>query len=220
MKITGSAAGDFTVTQPSVNTIQPGGSVTFSISFSPQGVGSRTATVTVSSNALGMASDVFAIAGTGLEIPPVVNAAPAPGLRVKVVPPEYAGTNVYYSLYLPTDWTPGKLYPVIVEYALNNWPQANVDGSVDDTELGYYESGGKGFIWITMPFINYTTTPASNATEWWGNGNLSDPQGMQLTAQFCETNLIRVLQNYGGDPSKVFLTGFCAGPWPRASSDC
>ncbi|MGO8748353.1 MAG: choice-of-anchor D domain-containing protein, partial [Thermoguttaceae bacterium] len=211
VKITGPQAGDFAVTQPSVTTIQPGGSATFSINFCPQGVGSRTATVTVTSNALGMASDALAIAGTGLDIPPVVNAAPAAGLRVKITPPEYAGTNVYYTLYLPTDWVPGKLYPVIVEYAPNDYAPAGVNGTVDDTELGYYASGGKGFIWVTMPFINYTTTPASNATMWWGNGNVTDPEGIQLTAQFCETNLIRILQNYGGNPAEVFLTGFSRG---------
>ena len=52
---------------------------------------------------------------------------------------------------------------------------------------------------------------ASNATMWWGNGNVVDPEGVQLTAQFCETTLIRVLKNYGGNPAEVFLTGFSRG---------
>ena len=211
MQVTGANAGDFQVSQPSVATVAPGGTATFSIDFCPQGVGSRTATLTIASNAPGATSYQLVLSGTGLAMPPVLDEAPAAGRRVKVVPPEYAGTNVYYTLYLPTDWVPGKLYPVIVEFAPNDWPASNVDGTVNDTELGYYESGGKGFIWITMPFINYTTSPASNATEWWGNGNLNDPEGMQLTAQFCETNLVRVLQNYGGDGSKVFITGFSRG---------
>ena len=154
---------------------------TFGINFCPQGVGSRTATVTVASNALGMASDALAISGTGLEIPPVVNAVSSPGLRVKITPPEYAGTNVYYTLYLPTDWVPGKLFPVIVECRPRLMSPAGVNGTVDDTELGYYASGGKGFIWVTMPFINYTTTPASNATMWWGNGNVTDPEGVRAS---------------------------------------
>ena len=44
-------AGDFQVSQPSVATVAPGGTATFSIDFCPQGVGSRTATLTIASNA-------------------------------------------------------------------------------------------------------------------------------------------------------------------------
>lgn len=141
--------------------------------------------------------------------PPVTCDTPAAGKRVAVTAEEYLGTQVFHALYLPTDWEPGGKYPVIVEYAPN---RTNVfDGTVEDTQMGYYQSGGEGFIWITMPFIDYTTTPAKVATTWWGNGSVDDPIGEQLSAEYTKTNLIRTLEKYGGDPSSVFLTGFSRG---------
>ena len=207
----GPQSGNFQVTQQPAATVVAGGSTTFTVAFAPQASGTSSATVTIASNAANAPSFAFAINGTALAVPPVVNAAPAAGLRVKMVLPSYAGTNVYNTLYLPTDWKPGGEYPVIVEFAPNNWAPSNVNGTVDDTELGYYESGGKGYIWATMPCINYTTTPYSNATTWWGDGNYDDPKGVQLTAQYCEQALIQILQNYGGNPAEVFLTGFSRG---------
>ena len=54
-----------------------------------------------------------------LATPPMTEEAPAAGKRVRQVAPEYEGTQVYHSLYLPTDWKPGEKYPVIVEYTGN-----------------------------------------------------------------------------------------------------
>lgn len=141
--------------------------------------------------------------------PPVTCDSPAPGKRVAVTAEEYLGTDVFHTLYLPTDWAPGKLYPVIVEYAPNQ--TSDFDGTVEDTQLGFYQSGGEGFIWVTMPFINYTTGPPRQATTWWGDGSVRDPIGEQLSAEYTKTNLIRILENYGGDPSSVLLTGFSRG---------
>ena len=209
--VSGAGAGDFQVTQQPATTIAAGGSTTFAVTFAPQAAGVAAATLTIRSNAANAPSYAFAIDGAALAVPPVLNVAPAAGIRAKVVLPQYAGTNVYEALYLPTDWKPGGSYPVIVEFAPNDYPEAGVNGTVDDTRLGYYESGGKGYIWVTMPFINYTTRPASNATEWWGNGNETDAEGVQLTAQYCEAALIQILQNYGGNPAEVFVTGFSRG---------
>ena len=39
-----------------------------------------------------------------LKTPLVENGKPAPGKRVKMVAPDYRGTDVYHALYLPTDW--------------------------------------------------------------------------------------------------------------------
>ena len=141
--------------------------------------------------------------------PTVTSGAPAPGARVRVKAPEYAGTNVYHTIYLPTDWQPDGKYPVIVEYAPNSYQQFT--GAVEDTHLGYYQSGGTGAIWVTMPFINYTTTPDSQAVRWWGNGNQYDEVGEQLSADYLKANLPRILEDYGGNGSSVFLTGFSRG---------
>ena len=211
VSVEGPQAADFVVTQPPLRVLASGAATTFTIEFSPHGMGLRRATLAISSNDADEARYDFAVSGTGLEVPPVLNAAPAPGLRVKQVAPEYAGTNVYHTLYLPADWTPGRQYPVIVEYAPNKWGPSKSTGTVDDTILGFYQSGGEGFIWVTMPFINYATNPDSNATWWWGNGQPTDVQGMRLTAEYTKQNLIRILENYGGDPSRVFVTGFSRG---------
>ena len=213
VKITGPQASDFQVVQQPAATVAPGGSTTFAVEFTPRAMGTRSATVVITDNAAGVnATYQFWIAGTTLATPPVVNAAPAAGLRVRQVLPQYAGTGVYDTLYLPTDWVPGKLYPVIVEWAPNQWgAPTNTTGTPDDTQMGYYESGGSGFIWVTMPCINTTTNPPSLQTWWWGNGNYADPQGVQLDAAYAKAALIQILQNYGGNPAEVFATGFSRG---------
>ena len=115
--VSGPQPGDFQVTQQPAATIAAGGSTTFAVTFSPQAAGLRQVTLTIGSNAPNAPSFAFAINGTALAVPPVLNAAPAPGTRVRMVMPQYAGTNVYNTLYLPTNWKPGGSYPVIVEFA-------------------------------------------------------------------------------------------------------
>ena len=144
-----------------------------------------------------------------LSPPPVTSDAPGPGKRVRVTPPEYSGTDVHYTLYLPPDWRAGGTYPVIVEFVPNTYQ--GIAGTVENTQLGFYQSAGSNFIWVTMPSINYQSSPMSNALTWWGDGNAVDPTGQAQCAQFVQTNLVRILENYGGDPSSVFITGFSRG---------
>jgi hypothetical protein len=137
--------------------------------------------------------------------PQMTSGLPARGRRVKQINPEYLGTDVYHSLYLPKDWKKGKRYPVIVEYA-GNGPYRSEDGDVssgrvEDSKLGYGISGGKGFIWICMPFVN--SAARRNQSWWWG-----DPEA---TAQYCKITVRRVCEEYGGDPSRVILSGFSRG---------
>ena len=54
-----------------------------------------------------------------LTVPKMVKEKPAAGKRVAQTHPDYAKTDVYHSIYLPTDWEPGKQYPIIFEYAGN-----------------------------------------------------------------------------------------------------
>jgi hypothetical protein len=209
--LTGMNAASFRLIQPPTAVVNPGQSTTFTLEFTPTAAATFRAIVAVQCNDADEATYNFAVVGTGLVVPPVENAAPAPGHRVKVVAPEYAGTNVYHTLYLPTDWQPGRLYPVIVEFPPNASRAARTDGTVDDTVRGFYQSAGRGFIWTTMPFINYTTNPYSNARYYWGSGNTVDPYGEQLAAGYAKQNLIRILEGYGGDPARVFATGFSRG---------
>ena len=140
-----------------------------------------------------------------LETPPVTLGEPAPGKRVKQVASGYEGTDVYHTLYLPTDWRQGGRYPVIVEYAGNggyrNQHGDICEGTVEGCNLGYGISGGRGFIWICMPYVN--TKDMRNETRWWGD--------VEATVAYCTTTVRRVCEAHAGDPSAVILTGFSRG---------
>jgi hypothetical protein len=140
-----------------------------------------------------------------LATPAMTAGQPAPCRRVRVTPPEYKGTEVHHSLYLPTDWRRGRTYPVIVEYA-GNGPYRNrfgdtCTGRPEDCNLGYGLSGGKGFIWVCLPYI--AKGGKRNQLKWWGD--------VAATVRYCETVVPRVCEAYGGDPSKVLLAGFSRG---------
>lgn len=131
--------------------------------------------------------------------PPVTNDAPAPGRRVRQVNKGYAGSGVHHVLYLPTDWEKGKKYPVIVEYAGNQWETS--PGTVEGSNLGYGISGGKRVIWVCLPFVDARNR--TNATLWWGD--------VEATVGYCKKTVHRICAEYGGDPAAVFLAGFSRG---------
>lgn len=137
--------------------------------------------------------------------PEMTGDEPAAGRRVRRVAAEYAGTEVYHSLYLPTDWKKGRTYPVIVEYA-GNGPYRNrlgdrCTGRVEHCSLGYGASGGKGLLWICLPYISQDRK--RNQLQWWGDAN--------ATADYCKAVVPRICRDYGGDAEAVFLAGFSRG---------
>jgi hypothetical protein len=140
-----------------------------------------------------------------LETPPMQNGDPAPGRRVRQTAPEYKGTEVHHALYLPSDWKRGGKYPVIVEYAGNgNYRNQYGDvstGRVEGSNLGYGLSGGKGFLWVCMPYVN--EAEKKNQITWWGD--------LKATVEYCRRTVPRVCEEYGGDPESVILTGFSRG---------
>ena len=140
-------------------------------------------------------------AGKELVTPIMTDEAPAAGKRVRQVAAEYTGTQVYHSLYLPTDWKPGGRYPVIVEYTGNKFPPGKGSGEVRDANLGYGMSGGVGYIWVVMPYVEVGRK--ENAVTWWGD--------KQATVDYCKVNLPRVCTDFGGDPDNVFVCGFSRG---------
>jgi len=133
--------------------------------------------------------------------PQMTDDAPTAGLRVRQTATEYAGTEVYHSLYLPTDWQPGRSYPVIVEYTGNYAPRFNSTGEVRDANLGYGLTGGTGYIWIVMPYV--AQDGRHNERTWWGD--------RQATIDYCKTNLPRICEAFGGDGDNVLLCGFSRG---------
>jgi hypothetical protein len=136
-----------------------------------------------------------------LTTPAMTTGEPASGRRVRQVAPEYRGTDVHHALYLPVDWKPAGTYPVIVEYTGNEWPPSGSTGEVRDANLGYGLSGGRGCIWVTLPFVERGRT--TNAVLWWGD--------RRATVDYCATNLPRVCEGFGGDASRVVVCGFSRG---------
>lgn len=131
--------------------------------------------------------------------PSVVTGAPGPGIRVKMVLPLYKETDLYHTLYLPTDWKEYEKYPVIVEYAGNMWQDKK--GIVDECNLGYGISGGKGVIWVCLPFVD--KAKGQNASTWWGD--------TEATVDYCKQTVKQVCTVFGGDSSNLFIAGFSRG---------
>ena len=136
-----------------------------------------------------------------LVTPVMTGQQPAAGKRVRQVAPEYVGTDVYHSLYLPVDWVPGGKYPVLVEYTGNKFPPGKGSGEVKHANLGFGVSGGTGFIWVVMPYIEQGRK--ANAVTWWGD--------RQATVDYCKLNLPRICEQFGGDRDNLFICGFSRG---------
>ncbi len=161
-----------------------------------------------------MASTGYCLVTSNVEpdlvTPPVIISDPGPGLRVRQTTPGYEATAVYHGLYLPTDWDVNGSYPVIVEYGGNAFTDSTtgevMSGLLETDDLGYGISGGVGFIWISMPYLNGTGT--GEVSTWWG-----DPPTYNVdpTVDYCKKTVAYICQQYGGDPDKVLLTGFSRG---------
>jgi hypothetical protein len=139
-------------------------------------------------------------------ITPAVTAGPPhPGRTVRQVLPNFAATAVHHNLYLPADWEVKRKYPVLVEYP-GNGPYTSPcgdfsSGEVDGCNLGYGISGGRGFIWVSLPFI--ATSGQQNQLWWWGD--------VQATIDYCRGAVSWVCDKFGGDRESVILCGFSRG---------
>jgi hypothetical protein len=145
-----------------------------------------------------------------LVVPPLSHSKPAAGRRVKQTLPEWQDSKVYHVLYLPTDWKLGKKFPVIVELA-GNGPYKNRFGDVstghpEGSKMGYGISGGEGFIWVCLPYLNNAGT--ANVTKWWGN---APKYNAGPTVDYCKKAVPWICREYGGDPKRVVLCGFSRG---------
>lgn len=142
-----------------------------------------------------------------LTVPPVMMAEPAAGKRVPLTTQGWEGTQVHHTLYLPVDWKPDARLPVLVEYAGNGGYRNKFgdvsDGSVEGSKIGYGLSGGKGFIWVCMPFVEVKDGAKSNAVKWWGD--------VSETKRYCLATVRAVCRDWGGDAGAVVLCGFSRG---------
>jgi len=145
--------------------------------------------------------DVFAAGrgAAGPERPSLVAGDPAPGRFVRRHLPDFAGSGIYHGVYLPQDWKPGGSYPLIVEFAPNKWRE--LTGKVDDCRLGFDLTGGEGFIWLVLPYVDPATR--ENVLLWWGDE--------EATLAYLREALASEAAAWGGDPGAVFFAGFSRG---------
>jgi hypothetical protein len=144
---------------------------------------------------------------TDLTVPELSGGPPGPGKRVRL---ELFKSTPPVILYLPTDWKPETKLPVIIELAGNgNFKNSYGDtssGLPEGSKLGYGLSGGKGFIWACLPFLN----EAGNQTSitWWG-----DPPDYRSdsTVAFIKRAVPALCERFSGDPQRVILCGFSRG---------
>ena len=144
-----------------------------------------------------------------LTIPKLETGQPDAGKRVKQTIPGYEQTRVYHVTYLPTDWVKGKRYPVLIEYAGNNHRGAYGDistGRPEGSNMGYGISGGRGFIWVCLPYL--TAAGDDIALTWWGD---SKNRTARPTLDYCHKTVPWICEKYGGDTDRVVLCGFSRG---------
>ncbi|WP_158969894.1 hypothetical protein [Paraglaciecola sp. L3A3] len=140
-----------------------------------------------------------------LSLPTLTEGLPRAGIKVSVTAPEYQGTQVYHTLYLPDDWSAekvkqGQTWPVMFEYTGNKYAKSGSTGEVKDAAFGYGLTAGK-YIWVSLPYIS--ANKSENQLTWWGD--------KEATVNYAKANVPRVLQSFGGEPSAVFLCGFSRG---------
>ncbi len=145
-----------------------------------------------------------------LTVPALSDGAPAPGKRVKRTAGAEPGSRVYHVLYLPPDWKPDAKLPVLVELA-GNGGYTNQFGDIstgrpEGSNLGYGLSGGRGFIWLCVPYLNAAGDDL--ALTWWGDKPGHAPQP---TLKYLRDTVRAVCRDFGGDETRVVLCGFSRG---------
>ncbi|WP_143314015.1 hypothetical protein [Colwellia sp. UCD-KL20] len=140
-----------------------------------------------------------------LTLPELSVGKPSAGKKVAITAPEYKGTHVYHTLYLPKDWSTeqveqGKTWPIIFEYTGNKYPKSGSTGEVKDASFGYGLSAGQ-YIWVSLPYISKNQT--ENQLTWWGD--------KEATVDYAKLNVPRIVKAFGGDPRTVILCGFSRG---------
>lgn len=136
-------------------------------------------------------------------VPEVTFGPPASGKRVRQQLPAYKDTAITHVLCLPENWQPDGLYPIIVEFTGNVFYHkfCHSTGRTEQGNLAYGLSRGRDFICINMPFVS--EDGLHEQVDGWG----SEKQ----TIDYCIKTLRYVCENFRGDPSAVFITGFSRG---------
>jgi len=118
-----------------------------------------------------------------------------------VTEPEYAGTDVHHSLYLPSNFGDRVQHPLIVEFTGNLYPAVGSTGRVEDAHLGYALTLGRDFVWVVLPFV--AKDHKQNEARWWGDED--------ATVTYAKVCIPRIIEKYQIDPNRVILCGFSRG---------
>ncbi len=142
-----------------------------------------------------------------LRVPEISEDPPGAGKRVRL---ELFENTPPVILSLPSDWTPEKKFPVIIELAGNgNFKNGYGDtssGLPEGSKLGYGLSGGKGFVWVCVPFLNDAGNEV--AITWWGDAPAFRADS---TVAFIKRAVPALCGRFSGDPENVILCGFSRG---------
>ncbi len=138
-----------------------------------------------------------------LEVPPVEDAPPAPGRRVRFRPSGTEETDLYAILHLPEGWEAGKSFPVVAEFPGNLFftPGCYSTGRPEQCVIGFGMTRGRGAICVGLPFVD----PAGGtvAEHAWGDPDATADYAVRIIDEVCE--------RYGGDRENLVLTGFSRG---------
>lgn len=136
-------------------------------------------------------------------MPPLTAGEPQPGRWVRQTLPDYAATAAYHCVYLPTDWQPGRKFPVLAGFP-GNGPFRNrygdrSGGMPEDNPMGFGVSGGRGYIVLGLGYLDARQNLKPTGT-WWGD--------VPATLAYTKAAVRFVCETYGGDPHSVVLFGF------------
>ncbi len=133
-----------------------------------------------------------------------------PATRVRQVLPNWKHTDVYHTLYLPSDYDASRRFPLIVEFAGNGGYRNSLGdvctGVPEGSRLGYGITAGKGFIWVCLPFVRENRSQI--ATRWWGDAPSYD---VAPTIDYCKEAVAWICKEYNADANRVILAGFSRG---------
>lgn len=141
-----------------------------------------------------------------INVPDMVHGRPAAGRRVRYQLPVDVDNGIYCALYLPSDWKPGKRYPVIAEFPGNVFFSASScwsTGRPEQCAIGYGISSGTSAIWISLPFVDRSSGEIAEAGFGSNNGEDTADHTVAVIDDICNT--------WGGDRDELFLCGFSRG---------
>ena len=104
-----------------------------------------------------------------LQTPAAVSDTAAAGRRI-LFAPDPDRPQLLCTLWLPTDWTPQRSWPVFAELPGNggyrNAFGDECSGRAEDCSMGFGLTEGRGWIWLCLPFLNGDGSQV--ALTWWG----------------------------------------------------